>query len=268
MAAQGRYWIGTIPATSGWAPPSEADELPDGCCWIRGQREQGAGGFDHFQLCIALSRKQRLSWVTSRWPGHWELTRSDAARDYCWKEDTRVDGTQFEVGTLALRRNNKTDWDSVRAAAVAGDFSAIPSDVYIRCYNQLCRIRADNLVALPMERSCDVFWGGTGTGKSRRAWEEASFQAYSKDPRTKWFCGYRGQEHIVLDEFRGDIGISHLLRWLDRYPVIVETKGSAVPLLAKKFWITSNLDPRMWYPELDEDTKAALLRRLNITHFL
>ena len=73
---------------------------------------------------------------------------------------------------------------------------------------------------------------------------------------------------LMLDEFRGGIDVSHILRWLDRYPVSVETKGGSRPLLASKIWITSNLDPRSWYPDLDEDTKEALLRRMNITHFL
>lgn len=118
-----------------------------------------------------------------------------------------------------------------------------------------------------IERSCEVFWGTTGTGKSRRAWDEAGMEAYAKDPRTKWWCGYRGQNHVIFDEFRGDISIAHLLRWLDRYPVCVETKGGAMPLAASKIWITSNLDPNMWYPDLDEDTRMALMRRLNITHF-
>jgi len=31
--------------------------------------------------------------------GHWELSRSDAAAEYVWKEDTRVPGTQFEFGS-------------------------------------------------------------------------------------------------------------------------------------------------------------------------
>jgi len=47
----------------------------------------------------------------------------------------------------------------------------------------------------------------------------------------------------------------------------VEIKGGAVVLEAKTIWITSNLDPRLWYPDLDQDTLNALLRRLNITHF-
>jgi len=71
----------------------------------------------------------------------------------------------------------------------------------------------------------------------------------------------------VVDEFRGGIDIAHLLRWCDRYPVIVELKGSSTVLSATKIWITSNLSPDDWYPELDVETKAALRRRLNITHF-
>lgn len=117
------------------------------------------------------------------------------------------------------------------------------------------------------EKSTVVFWGPTGTGKSRRAWEEATFDAYPKGPTNIWWCGYRGQENVVIDEFRGQIGISHMLRWLDRYPVVVEVKGSSVVLQAKKIWITSNLHPKDWYPELDEETYKALLRRLNIIEF-
>lgn len=85
---------------------------------------------------------------------------------------------------------------------------------------------------------------------------------------TKWWCGYLGNEHVVIDEFRGVIDVAHLLRWLDRYPVLVEIKGSSVVLKAKTIWITSNLDPRLWYPDIDQETLDALLRRLNITHFV
>lgn len=65
----------------------------------------------------------------------------------------------------------------------------------------------------------------------------------------------------------GGIDVSHILRFCDRYPVRVETKGSSRPLCAEKIWFTSNVDPRNWYPELDPETLVALLRRFNITHF-
>jgi len=118
-----------------------------------------------------------------------------------------------------------------------------------------------------VQKSVHVYWGRTGAGKSRLAWDQATFSAYPKDPSTKWWDGYRGQENVVLDEFRGRIAVEHLLRWLDRYPVCVETKGGAVVLRATRLWITSNLSPDQWYPDLDAETLRALRRRLNITHF-
>lgn len=129
------------------------------------------------------------------------------------------------------------------------------------------RIATDHLQPIGIEREVYCFWGPTGTGKSRRAWDEAGLDAYPKDPNTKFWCGYQAQDHVVIDEFRGLINISNVLRWFDRYPVVVEVKGSAVVLKATKIWITSNLHPQDWYPELDQSTKEALLRRLTIINF-
>lgn len=196
---------------------------------------------------------------------HYELTRSKRARDYVWKEDTRI-GDPFEFGELAIRRNDLGDWDKIREAAIKNDLGSIPADIYIRYYNNLTRIAADHAQPASMVRSATVFWGPTGTGKSRRAWELAGDSAYSKDPRTKFWCGYKGQDTVVIDEFRGGIDISHLLRWLDRYPVRVERKGGSAPLMATTFYITSNLSPNQWYPELDPETKLALTRRLIIEY--
>lgn len=115
-----------------------------------------------------------------------------------------------------------------------------------------------------MARSARVFWGPTGTGKSFRAWEEAGPSAYPKSSRSKFWDGYQGEQDVILDEFRGAIDVAYLLTWLDRYPVRVEIKGSSKPLSATRFWFTSNLHPRDWYPEIDHLTYEALERRLEI----
>jgi len=134
-------------------------------------------------------------------------------------------------------------------------------------YKTVKAITTDHLAPEAIVRTVNVFWGETGTGKSRRAWVEAGIDAYPKNARTKFWCGYRGQANVVIDEFRGDIDIANMLVWCDRYPVIVEVKGSAVCLKATTIWITSNKSPRDWYPNLDPETTAALMRRLNVTHF-
>lgn len=58
-----------------------------------------------------------------------------------------------------------------------------------------------------------------------------------------------------------------MLRWLDRYPVTIETKGSGTVLKAKKIWITSNIDPIEWYRhKATEDQVSALMRRMKVTY--
>jgi len=263
-APQARYWLLTIPHHF-FVP-----YLPPGICFIRGQLEQGDDtGYLHWQILAITNRKCTLYGI-KRLLGdqiHAEPSRSVAADEYVWKEDTRIAGTQFELGDRPIRRNNKEDWERIWNFATTGDFLEIEANLRIQHYRTFRTIRADYAQPVGMERTCWVFWGRTGTGKSRRAWDEAGMDAYPKDPRTKWWDGYLSQRTVVIDEFRGAIDISHMLRWLDRYPVLVEIKGATIPLRAESIWITSNIPPEQWYPEADIETMQALLRRLNITHF-
>lgn len=258
--AKGRYWMGTIPFHH-FTP-----YLASGIKYCKGQLEIGEGGYKHWQVLLHTNGQQRLSWLKKTFgpEGHWEVTRSEAAEDYVWKEETSVSGTRFELGSKSLKRNAAADWDGVWDLAKQGRFDDIPKDIAIRCYSQLKSIAKDYLKPVAQEREVIVYWGPTGTGKSHSAWSEATFDAYPKDPMSKFWDGYRGQANVVIEEFRGDISISHMLRWTDKYPVIVDAKHGATTLAATKIWITSNIHPEDWYPTMDRATKDALLRRLRI----
>lgn len=258
---QAIYWLLTIPHAQ-FVP-----YLPNNCNYIKGQLELGAGtGYLHWQVLVAFQAKVRLASVTRTFGEgiHAEPSKSVAADEYVWKEETRVAGTQFELGAKPIQRGRTVDWELIRTNAREGRLDDIPGDIYCRLYGNLRRIATDNMRPVALVREVIVYWGRTGVGKSRRAWEEATFDAYPKDPRTKFWDGYRDHENVVFDEFRGDIDIAHMLRWTDRYPVNVEVKGSSVVLKAKKIWITSNLHPNDWYPGLDAVTREALMRRLNV----
>lgn len=262
-----RIWLGTIPYSVDYCLNSKFD---GSVAYAKGQREIGQNtNYEHWQVIVYFKKPVRLSHCKKTFgtQSHWEPTRSAAADDYVWKDDTAVDGSRFEWGTKSIRRNERADWDAVVADARSGRLDQIPSDILVRCYGNLRRLAADNLQPIQVERTCKVYWGATGTGKSHRAWSEAGLDAYPKDPRTKFWDGYNGQDCVIIDEFRGGIDISHILRWLDKWPVIVEIKGSSIVLKATKIFITSNLDPRLWYPDIDDETKSALLRRLQITYF-
>jgi len=101
----------TIPYAD-YSPPTE---LPEGLAWLRGQHEQGAGGYQHWQMLAAFTSKKSLAQVKELFgvTSHCELSRSQSAEDYVWKLDTRVEGSQFELGAKPIRRNSATDWESV-----------------------------------------------------------------------------------------------------------------------------------------------------------
>jgi RNA helicase len=116
------------------------------------------------------------------------------------------------------------------------------------------------------------YYGPTGTGKSYAANEEAGGEAYYKMGCNKWWDGYEGQEHVVIDDFRRDCcTFSELLRLCDQYPHRVEFKGGSCQFVAKCLWITANKPPKEMFVDhagKEREDLGQLLRRLyEIKHF-
>jgi len=184
-----QFWFGTHSCSIGYSfATGPYQEIIAG---VRGQLEQGEGGLVHYQILIRTSKPVRRTALSKVFPGtFFEPSRSDRARDYVWKEESRI-GEPFEWGdTLPTRRNNSHDWDAIRKSAQRGDLESIPADIYCRLYTSLKRIGTDFIQPPRREVSVKVFWGTTGSGKSFQAWSEAGPSAYSKDPLSKWWDGY------------------------------------------------------------------------------
>lgn len=263
---QARYWICTTPYDD-FKPSS--DSVNSRLAWLFGQAELSTQGYKHWQFVAYFSKPVTLSIAKNCLTAttHCEPTRSQSAIDYVRKEDTKIAGSEFEFGTLPVKRNSSKDWDSIWSSAQNGQLLEIPSDVRIRCYTTFKRICKDYQSAPIRENVVSkVFWGKSGTGKSHLAFSEAG-TCYIKGSTTKWWDGYKGESNVILDEFRGQISIEHVLKWLDKWPCFVEEKGGQIALKATNFWICSNLSPTDWYPDIDPETLAALLRRLTVTHF-
>ena len=111
------------------------------------------------------------------------------------------------------------------------------------------------------------FYGSTGTGKSKSAYEILGEEAYTAGKSIKWWEGYDGHEGVVIDDFRKDFCCFHeLLKLIDRYPYKVECKGGSREFLAKHIIITSAYSPSETY-ETREDIKQLLRRIDNIKIF-
>ena len=80
----------------------------------------------------------------------------------------------------------------------------------------------------PGARSPTVFWffGKTGTGKTRRAFELCGEDVWISGENLKWFDGYQGQANVIFDDLRtNSCSMNFLLRLLDRYRLFVPIKG-------------------------------------------
>jgi len=128
---QGIFWLLTIPQHD-FVPYS-----PPCLQYIVGQLEKApTTGYLHWQILCAFKKKASLQVVKRTFGNscHGELSRSDAARTYVQKEDTRVEGTGFEFGAKPFQRNSKVDWESVWTAAQSGALDSIPANVRVVNY--------------------------------------------------------------------------------------------------------------------------------------
>lgn len=260
---QARYWLGTINEGHGmFVPPRE---LNGGLLvWVRGQQERGDAGNIHWQVFASFSRKVTLSKVKQEvFNGHWEPSRSEAAEAYVWKEDTRIEGTQFEVGSKAFKRNSAEDWGRVRDLAVSGKVKTILEElpeIGIKHYRTLKQIAVDFLQC-PQNLSGPSgkwVWGPPGVGKSHWVREQWGSDLYIK-AQNKWWDGYQGQKFVLLDDFDSRMLGHYLKIWMDAYSFTAETKGGTIQIRPNLFIITSNYD----IPQLFEDpvVAAAIARR-------
>lgn len=277
----GKNWCGTINDFE-----DSAVEADGPGAWLRrlvlsgiatyavGQVEEGEEQHHrHLQLFLQLKNPQRLSWLKRHvhQGAHWEPMRGTAeqACDYCKKDETRVAGP-WEFGTLTTRGKVRGLDDAVamvqRGEPLKKVIEAFPV-VWVHHGRGLLDLRqrlnldCDRRVFGAEGPEVWVLYGPSGTGKSRfvaSMWPDA----FWKIPGEKWWDGYDGHETVVLDDFKdGDLRLTDLQRLLDRYPLWVEVKGGAVPMLAKRYVITSNSHPELWYPKAD--VHKTIMRRVH-----
>lgn len=142
------------------------------------------------------------------------------------KEDTRLEGPW--VYGEEPKQGHRTDLVAFKAAIDAGATDKELSDSHfgewLRYNKSVDKYRLHHLPARDWQTTVQVYYGATGTGKSRRARYEAGDKAYylTNTGDNLWWDGYCGQENVVIDEFYGWIKEHDMLRILDRYPYTVQ----------------------------------------------
>jgi hypothetical protein len=238
------------------------------CVW---QSELGSSGTLHIQGYLEFMSPQRFSSTRDLFKGlaHIEPRRGTRhqAIKYCTKNETREDGpwhyytkeddkdlqvlmAKAQYGCLSKSdRKAKRFLDAVNNGANDAELQEEFPTFYLRYDQQIARIRLKITKPRNWEMNVIVLQGPKGVGKSKFAAEfsEDLSNIYFKR-ENKWWCGYSGQQTVVLDDFYGGwIGYSDFLKLLDRYPYLVEAKGKTYQFVSRTIIITTNGLPHKWY---------------------
>lgn len=220
-------------------------------------------GTKHIQGYIYVKNPRCLSGMTKLLPrAHLEKAKGtpEQNRIYCTKEETE----HFEVGVMpqAGKRND------IRAVKdMIKENKSMPEILEVATSYQSMRAAELLMKYKKVEQrvppTVKWYYGPTGTGKTRKAIEKAGEDYWMSGRDLKWWNGYYGQKHVIIDDFRGDFCTFHeLLRILDRYPYTVEVKGGSQPLKATHITITSAMHPRDVYKGRTREDMEQLIRRI------
>lgn len=240
------------------------------------QEEKGANGTPHLQGYVELTnsgyRIKRIKVLFgTRLHVDKRLGNQGQAIAYVQKEDTRVlNGAAGEGGVCKklgrdklscvaqIIKENKPRGYEIKLLEIDYPATFIKFGSKIRSYAIGLHGRRD---ARPEIR---IYFGKTMTGKSAKAFSGNKDDIYWCPWPMKggwWWPDYRGENTVVLDEFRHQIKYDTMLNLFDRYPFVLQEKGTNMQMISNKIIITTNVDPYRWYPNLTDETKAPLWRR-------
>lgn len=233
-------------------------------------------GRRHVQAYMEFERRMRWRSVHDLLGGAHVEPAFGTAQDnieYCSKEGAAtIYGTPLSERQQEGRRRggdaNKARWDAIRHWASNGEWGSIPSDVFIRYYGNLRRIKTDAEVRCDDLDDVCGYWiyGPPGFGKSFTA--RQLFPCYYAKEANKWWDRYRSERAAIIDDFELSHHVlgHHLKIWGDRYAFIGEVKHEGHYMRPEQIVVTSNYSI---YDVFGEDSvmEAAIRRRYVEIHF-
>lgn len=182
-----------------------------------------------------------------------------------------------EWGKLPVK-GSRSDIDAVKDSIMSGETTA--TDVCVdnpEFYHQYGRT-LDRIQTIMLRKKWRTwmtqgywYYGETGCGKSHVAFKdydpETHYEVSLSQLARGFWTGYTGQETVIINEFRGQIGFGELMDLVDKWPKKVDVKcGEPVPFLAKSFIITGPKPPAETYSGIVDkgDSINQLYRRFKI----
>lgn len=245
-------------------------------------REKGEEcGTEHFQGFIIFSIGKRFETVKNLFPSaHLEPARGSntQARDYCLKLETHIAGP-YELGKFSEQRERTDITEFIELIKSGADNKTIRElfpVLYLSNLDRIERVRQEMLKEKneDMQRNLKVtyIYGNTGVGKSyaiHQKYKQKDLYVLSDYHRDPWYS-YKGQEAVLMEEFRSDFRLKEMLQYLDIYNLELPARYSNKVACFDKVFIVSNIPLSEQYKNTAEDSesKRAFYRRIhNVLHF-
>lgn len=255
-------------------------DFPPECKYLVFQQEVGANtGTHHIQGFIQFNTQKRATTVGNllgvKGEAFTVAKGSPAANQkYCTKEETRKAGCKpFEYGAIPGGQGTRSDLkrcaESIQEKGLESAIDEHP-DLFIKYARGMRELDTHYRLkkAKTTKRNVEVviLWGTSGSGKSWAAESYDAADSYALPDQqeakggTVWFNNYNGEKTLLIEDFEGKIAYRSLLRYLDHYPLQVQTKGGFVPAEWEMVIITSNINPNRWY----DDQIDAWVTQINV----
>lgn len=261
-----------------------------GCVYWCMSDETGAEGTFHTHIYLVCANAVKFTVMKNRFDGgHFEMCKGTSKdnRDYVFKdgkwkntekETTNHADSHYESGEMPIERQGKRNdledlYDMINSGMSDADILK-DSPSYMMQLDAIRKtreiIQAEKFQSETRDIRVTYFYGPPGTGKTRFVWEAYRTDAYIVSDYKHPFDEYRGQEVLVLDEFRSGFEMPLMLRLLDIYPLVLPARYNNKQACYSKVYILSNIGLEkqyMWYQKNEPETWRAFLRRIHAVNY-
>jgi len=235
-------------------------------------REVGDSGTPHLQGYIEFGTERTRQQVAKKLPGAYLAVRRGTAAqaaEYCKKGGDFIEYGEISASDEDKKERAKAAYGEIVKHAESGDLTWVKENypkVYLQWKPRLEDICIPNTAIIEGELQNEWWVGKTGTGKSRKLWQE--YPNHFQKELNKWWCGYKGEEIVAIEEWspKNECTGSQLKIWADRYPFTGQIKGGSLKKIRpQKIIVLSNYTIEQCFPSPEDH--LPLKRRFKVTEF-
>lgn len=249
--------------------------------------ETGENGTYHTHIYLQGRGGINFSTIKKRFDGgHFEMAKGSAAqnRDYVtksgkWEKDKKSETNHPETfeewGEMPVERQGaRNDLADVYSMVKQGltnfeIIEQIPDVMFQIDKIEIVRqtIRDQEFAETWRDLHVEYIYGDTGTGKTRTIMEKYGYRnVYRVTDYKHPFDSYMGQDVILFEEFRSNLPLGDMLKYLDGYPVVLPCRYANRQACFTKVYICTNLPLQDQYRDIQRENIGdflAFLRRIH-----